>query len=661
MKKFVGLLITISLIVLSACSYNQRDKKPSFEAKLFSPDSTAIVTISEIDGSPYYSLSYKGEKFIEDSPIGIVTDLGDFSKDLKIKDVTEVKSVSGKYRMRNAKKSDISYNGSEYTVVFGNDTTDLFSMEWHLQNNDVAFRYTIIPHGETRVCRVLEETTEFTFPEETTTFLSEQMEAMGGWMRTAPSYETSYLADAMMDRGYQAKDGFVFPSLFKIGDNGWLQLSETGVGGNYSASHLKYKGQKKYQYVFPDENEFNGNGTSQPGLSLPGVTPWRTITFGSDLSPIAETTIQFDLVEPLYEPSKEYEYGKGTWSWIIYDDWATIYPIQEDYVNFSKELGYKTVLVDGKWDTQIGRDSIEILAAEASKKDVGIFLWYNSNGYWNDSPQTPRDVMNNSIKRKKEMKWMQENGIKGIKVDFMGSDKQQAMQLYEDILADANDHGLMVIFHGATLPRGWEKMYPNFISNEAVRASENLRFLQEECDNEAYNATFHPVSRNAVASMDFGGSTLNKYYNPENKPGASERKTSDVFALATAVMFQSPVQHFALARSGIEAAPEWAVEFMKEVPTTWDDIRWIEGYPGKNVAMARKNGDKWYVVGINALEEPFSFSIPEELLDHSSDITVYSDDNNLTGKKMTVTKENIEPIIVPKNGAYLAVITVTED
>lgn len=643
-------------LLLGSCSGEKKNLEKSEEAKLFSPDSTAVVTISDIDGLPYYSLSYKGETFIKDSPIGIVTDLGDFSRDITIKEISEAKPVNGSYKMRNTKKSDISFNGNEYTVVFGNDTTDLFKMEWHIQNNDAAFRYVIIPHGETRVARVFEETTRFNFPDETTSFLSEQMDAMGGWMRTAPSYEKHHMADAPMEDGLKAEDGFVFPSLFRIGDKGWLQLSETGVGSNYSASHLKYKGNGGYQYVFPDEKEFNGNGTSQPGVSLPGYSPWRTITFGEDLAPLAETTIQFDLVEPLYEPSREYQYGKGTWSWIIFDDWATIYPIQEDYVNFSKELGYQTVLVDGKWDTQIGYDSIAILAAEAAKKDIGLFLWYNSNGYWNDSPQTPRDVMNNSIRRKKEMKWMQENGIRGIKVDFMGSDKQQAMQLYEDILSDANDHGLMVIFHGSTLPRGWEKMYPNFVASESVRASENLRFEQREDEMEAYSATFHPVSRNAVASMDFGGSTLNRYYNPENKPGASERKTSDVFALATAVMFQSPVQHFALARSGVETAPEWAVEFMKDVPTTWEDIRWIEGYPGKNAAMARKHGNKWYVVGINAQDENFSFNIPSVLLENSGEITVYTDDNNLKGEKLNTDKDNLPEIKIPKNGAFVAVI-----
>ena len=94
------------------------------------------------------------------------------------------------------------------------------------------------------------------------------------------------------------------------------------------------------------------------------------------------------------------------------------------------------------------------------------------------------------------------------------------------------------------LPRGWERMYPNFASSEAVLASENLHFSQGSCDHEAFNATLHPFIRNTVGSMDFGGSALNKYYNADNAPRGSRRVTSDVYALATAVLFQSPVQHF---------------------------------------------------------------------------------------------------------------------
>jgi hypothetical protein len=312
--------------------------------------------------------------------------------------------------------------------------------------------------------------------------------------------------------------------------------------------------------------------------------------------------------------------------------------------------------VDALWDTQIGYKKMEQLAAYGRQKGVGLFLWYNSNGKWNDAPQTPKGIMDNSRLRRKEMKWMQENGILGIKVDFFGGDKQMMMQLYEDILTDANDFGLQVIFHGCTLPRGWERMYPNYVASEAVLASENLHFSQGMCDAEARNACTHTFIRNTVGSMDFGGSTLNKYYGADNQHG-NQRRTSDVFALATAVLFQSSVQHFAMAPNNLTDAPSWAIDFMKQVPTTWDEIRFIDGYPGRYAIIARRSGDQWFVAGINADEQPLKKTISLPMIAAGSQLKVYSDDAKLQGsvKTMKQSKKQQLTVTIPCNGGVVVV------
>ena len=370
-----------------------------------------------------------------------------------------------------------------------------------------------------------------------------------------------------------------------------------------------------------------------------------------------ETTIPYDVVEPLYEPSCRYVYGRGTWSWIIAGDNSMNYDEQKRYVDFAADMGYESVLVDAWWDSRVGYERTAELARYAAGKGVGLYLWYNSNGYWNDAPQGPRGRMDNMIVRRREMKWMKETGIRGIKVDFIGSDKQQTMQLYEDILADANDYGLMVIYHGCTLPRGWERMYPNFVASEAVLASENLNFSQKSCDAEAFNACLHPFIRNTVGSMDFGGSALNKYYNAKNEPHGSRRVTSDVYALATAVLFQSPVQHFALAPNNLTDAPAWAIDFMKQVPTTWDDVRFIDGYPGKYVILARRHGDKWYVAGVNAQQETLKTEISLPMWASGTELQVYADDNKLQGevKSVKLGKKQTVKVTIPCNGGLMMV------
>ena len=622
--------------------------------QITSPDGKLVVTVADMDGRPSYSVSYDNVLFLKPSPLGIIANIGDFSSGMSLEKNVSTNKIDETYELASIKKSKVHYVANEAVFSFTQQGKTIYDVIFRISNNDVAFKYKIYPQGETLSCVVKQEVTGFAFPDGTTTFLCPQSKPMGGFARTSPSYETSYTADDVAGKNGWG-EGYTFPCLFRNGDNGWVLVSETGVNGGYCASRLLGHKGGVYTIGFPQEGEANGNGTVSPGIALPGETPWRTITVGKTLAPIVETTVPFDVVKPLYQAKGEYTYGRGSWSWIIGMDGSTNYKEQLRYIDFSAAMGYQSVLVDALWDKQIGRDKIEELVKYGKDKGVALYLWYNSNGYWNDAPQTPRGIMDNAIARRKEMKWMQSIGIRGIKVDFFGGDKQMTMQLYEDILSDANEYGLLVIFHGCTLPRGWERMYPNFASSEAVLASENLHFSQGSCDNEAFNATLHPFIRNTVGSMDFGGSALNKYYNADNAPRGSRRVTSDVYALATAVLFQSPVQHFALAPNNLTDAPSWAIDFMKEVPTTWDEVRFIDGYPGKYVILARRHGDKWYIAGVNAQKETLKLKVNLPMFSNGEKVRLFSDDKALQGgvKQIEIGKKQELQLAIPCNGGVL--------
>ena len=622
--------------------------------QITSPDGKLVVTVADMDGRPSYSVSYDNVLFLKPSPLGMIANIGDFSSGMSLEKNVSTNKIDETYELASIKKSKVHYVANEAVFSFTQQGKTIYDVIFRISNNDVAFKYKMYPQGETLSCVVKQEVTGFAFPDGTTTFLCPQSKPMGGFARTSPSYETSYTADDVAGKNGWG-EGYTFPCLFRNGDNGWILVSETGVNGGYCASRLLGQEGGTYTIGFPQEGEANGNGTVSPGIALPGETPWRTITVGKTLAPIVETTVPFDVVKPLYQAKGEYTYGRGSWSWIIGMDGSTNYKEQLRYIDFSAAMGYQSVLVDALWDKQIGRDKIEELAKYGKDKGVALYLWYNSNGYWNDAPQTPRGIMDNAIARRKEMKWMQSIGIRGIKVDFFGGDKQMTMQLYEDILSDANEYGLLVIFHGCTLPRGWERMYPNFASSEAVLASENLHFSQGSCDNEAFNATLHPFIRNTVGSMDFGGSALNKYYNADNAPRGSRRVTSDVYALATAVLFQSPVQHFALAPNNLTDAPSWAIDFMKEVPTTWDEVRFIDGYPGKYVILARRHGDKWYIAGVNAQKETLKLKVNLPMFSNGEKVRLFSDDKALQGsvKQIGIGKKQELQLSIPCNGGVL--------
>ena len=594
--------------------------------RLTSPKGDIVVVVDVQNGKPTYEVSLGGVQFLKPSPLGLLTNLGDFTEGLTLAGC-DSKTQHDEYWLKTTKQSHISYDATEAVCRFEKDGKRVLDIQFHITNRDVAYRYKLYPKkirgGETLVAVVNGEASGFVMPDGTTTFLCPQSGPMNGFARTSPSYETSYTLDDQMGKNGWG-NGFTFPCLFKT-PAGWLLLSEAGTDGDYVGCRLLNAGGSNYKIGFPQEGEMNGFGTTSAAVSLPCETPWRTITLGTTLAPIVETTVTNDVVRPKYQASKEYVYGKGSWSWIIGMDPSCNFDEQKRYIDFSAAMGWRSVLVDALWDVQIGYEKMAELARYGRERGVGLFLWYNSNGSWNDAPQSPKGKMDKSAARRKEMAWMKDNGILGIKVDFFGGDKQPMMQLYEDILTDANEFGLQVIFHGCTLPRGWERMYPNYVASEAVLASENLHFGQGACDAEAFNACIHPFIRNTVGSMDFGGSTLNKHYNKDNQHGTT-RKTSDVFALATAVLFQSSVQHFAMAPNNLEDAPAWAVDFMKQVPTNWDETRFIDGYPGKYCIMARRAGTKWFVVGITSDGTPLQKKIDTKaFFPKGTKPTVYTD------------------------------------
>jgi putative Mn2+ efflux pump MntP len=497
------------------------------------------VKVSVEDGIATYAVAYDGEEMLCPSRLGLQSNIGDFTKGLTFVEAKESK-VEKHYDMTRTKASHVDFMANQLEVTLADAKQHQVIVTFVVSDNDIAFRYTLLrqENDNPKSAVITSEASSFLFPEGTTTFLSPQSIPMVGWERTKPSYEEEYTADRPMTAKSQQGQGYVFPALFHIGDKGWALVCETGVTSAYAGSHLSdYTEAAGYTIAYPQQGENNGNGTATAGIPLPGSTPWRTITIGKTLQPIVETTISYDVLEPLYEPSKQYLPGRYTWSWLIWQDESINYADQVQFIDLAAAMGFEYCLVDNWWDTRIGRDRIEELSKYAQSKGVHLMLWYNSNGYENNAPQTPRQCMNTSIAREKEMRWMQSIGIAGIKVDFFGGDKQQTMQLYEDILSDANRYGLQVIFHGCTLPRGWERMYPNFVASEAVLASENVFFNEGAAIREPFDLTLHPFCRNATATMDWGGIIMNRHMSRDNK-SRHTRKTTDVFEIASGIIMR---------------------------------------------------------------------------------------------------------------------------
>ncbi len=629
-----------------------------------SPDGKLSLSV-QTGAEMTYSVSYNGQTVLNPSSVGLIANYADLAKDLRLIKA-EIDTVRNSYDMTRTKSAHSDYVATRLRCQMQNPEGWPIDVVFQLSNNNIALRYEVNKREgkETGSIRVMEEKTGFAFTDGTTAFVCPQSDAMIGWKRTKPSYEEDYIYDAPLTTRSQFGHGWTFPCLFNVHDNQnanlWLLISETGVDSRYCASHLSDFSQNRATIAFPMPEENNGNGTIEPAFSLPGATPWRTLTIADNLAPIVETTVMYDVVEPRYETRNEYKFGRGTWSWILWQDGSINYEDQCKYIDLASAMGYEYVLVDNWWDLQIGRKenpvnghSIEDVIQYAHSKNVDVFLWYSSSGYWNDIVQGPIHHMDNSIIRKREMRWMKEMGVKGIKVDFFGGDKQETMRLYEEILSDADDHGLMVIFHGCTLPRGWERMYPNYVGSEAVLASENIYFDQRFCTNEAQNTCTHPFIRNAVGAMEFGGCFMNRYMDRSNSR-RHQRITTNLFELCTTVLFQNPIQNFALAPNNLTDAPAICMDYLREVPTTWDETHLLGGYPGKSVAMARRHGNKWYIAAINADETPFELTIePAQLGIDPATLLLYSGGDNPIISAPKVKKGKIRLSIAKQDGILL--------
>ena len=621
-----------------------------------SPGNRLQVKVSDAGGRLYYTATLDGQEVLQPSALGLKTSIGDLTKGLSIID-SKAGVIDEHYTMRGTKASSADYKANTLTVDLKNQDGRVFSILFQVSDHDIAFRYEIprqkVGMSEVKRARILSELSSFNFPEGTTTFISPQIGPESGWEQTKPSYEEGYSADAPMDTPSQYGHGYIFPALFHL-PNGWALVAETGVGSNYCGSHLSdYQAGMGYTVAYPDKGENNGFGTDFAGIPLPGETPWRTITIGNSLKPIAETTISYDLVKPLYEPSTDYKPGRYTWSWLLWQDNSVNYEDQVKFIDLASTMGFEYCLVDNWWDTQIGRDRMPELSKYAQSKGVHLLLWYNSNGFWNDAPQTPRNCMNTAIAREREMKWLQSIGVKGIKVDFFGGDKQETMRLYEDILSDANRYGLQVVFHGCTIPRGWERMYPNYVASEAVLASENLFFGEGATFSEPFDLTLHPFCRNATASMDWGGIIMNKWMSRDNK-SRHTRKTTDIFEMASGLIMQTSVQCVAMQPNNLEELPQFEMDFLRQLPTTWEETRFIDGYPGKYVVLARKatNG-RWYIAGLNAKKEPLTLTLDLSAYGALTQLYIDNKKGEPTLSALKTDKKGFAKVTIQPNGGLI--------
>lgn len=558
---------------------------------LTSPDGT-IKVVCKIDPANkiIYHVTKDGENVILPSQLGIVMKDSDFSGNMKIESVSKIKSVSDDYQLSYGKQKNCSYKGNEQTFTFKNAEGKVMNVIFRVSNDGVAFRYQF-PDKSDELKYITEETTSFAFPSDARAWMQPMAIAKTGWCRTNPSYEEHYLQDIPAGTDSPMGKGWIFPALLKSGNN-WVLLTETDLDGSYCGSRLNVKENSTYQIGFPEEVENYPGKNTYPQSVLPWKTPWRVIVIG-DLKTITESTLETDLAAPSVNGDFAWvKPGKSSWSWVLLKDDSTVYDVQKKYVDYAADMNWGYCLVDAEWDKKIGYEKISELSSYAQSKNVGLLLWYNSSGDWNDTPYSPKSMLINHDQRALEFGKLKQMGIKGVKVDFFGGDGQSMIQYYIDLMKDAADNNLMINFHGCTYPRSWHRTFPNLVSMESIMGMEFVTFDQRNADLQPNHGAMLNYTRNVFSPMDFTPMCLVSIPN-------IDRKTTNAWELASAVLFQSGVQHYAERPEGMATVPSEVKELIKEIPALWDESVFVDGFPGKHTVIARKSGNTWYIAGIN--------------------------------------------------------------
>lgn len=593
--------------------------------------------------TPSYKVFFKNKLVINTSELGIVREDADFYDNMKIVKVSEAKAVQSSYNMFQGKRKNINYTAKQYTVSLQNSAGEDMEIIFQLSYDGVALRYHF-PKTSSDIKKITEEKTTYNFDASTKAWLQPMSKAKTGWKETNPSYEEHYSMSVPVNTKPVIGEGWVYPALFSAND-AWVLITETALQDNYCGSRLVYNDTSKaLQVTFPQKEEIFSNGALNPESQLPWYTPWRIITIGS-LKTIVESTLGTDLADPAIPMDTSFiKSGLSSWSWVLLKDDSVNFETTLQFIDYASSMNWPYCLIDADWDTRIGDAKMEELVAHAKEKNVKLLVWYNSSGSWNSTEYHPKGKLLTHADRDKEFSKLKGMGIAGIKVDFFGGDGQSMIAYYHAMLKDAAAHQLLINFHGATLPRGWQRTYPNLLTTEAIKGEEYITFTQETADLQPSHCAVLPFARNVFDPMDFTPMVLDSIPN-------IKRKTTPVFELALPVLFLSGIQHIAETPVGMAKMPKYVADYLKDIPTNWDDSKFIDGYPGKYIIMARKKDNIWYIVGINGENKVKEIEIDLSFVANESGYVILENEKGF--QQLAVSKNTKIKVTMKPNGGFV--------
>lgn len=515
--------------------------------------------------------------------IGLRTDHRNFSGKLRIVGISDVNKHVDEYKMLTGKRRFCSNSANECTVSLVNEKGDSLRVLFRAYNDGLAFRY-ILPEINVADSMISENTAYFV------------PNGMKRWIQPyTPEYEGFYplaVNGCGSDKGRANCWGY--PALIEVADSLFALITEAGMERNHCASYLCNATESQTYNI--------ELGDKKVGIMGCWTSPWRVIMFGS-LNDIVESTLVTDVSEAsVVDDVKWIDPAPASWCYWAYNHGSKDYKIVTEYIDLAAEMKWPYTLIDWEWNEMSNGGNVKDAIAYAHAKGVKPLIWYNSSTAWSgEGAPGPLFRLNERKRRENEYAWLDSIGVKGIKIDFFDGDNVKAINYCIDLLEDAAKHRILVAFHGATIPRGWQRTYPNLMTVEGVYGAEQYNNSSELGLKAAvHNATL-PFTRNVVGSMDYTPGTFSDSQHPHF--------TSHAHELALYVLFESAIQHMPDRPDIYRNLPDKVREVLSVLPTTWDDTKLISGYPGKDVVIARRKENKWYVAGINGEDVPKKFNL----------------------------------------------------
>ena len=491
-----------------------------------------------------------------------------------------VQKVKADYQMLAGKCLHATNEANEYATPLGENTR----LVVRLYNDGLAFRYELSQLSESTLPK---EKTTYRIPEGVNRWFQQWTDAYESFFPLTTSYKT--LPVRSFSGTFKSADGWNirwgYPSLFKPAENVFALISEANIERRQSASCLYNEGE--LYRVTPDQNDLKISGDWH--------SPWRVVIVG-ELADIVESTLITDVSEPCKLKDTSWIHpGVVSWIYWAYNHGSDDYNIICKYIDMAVTLHLPYMLIDAEWDRMKDGKTVEDAVNYAKAKGVKPMIWYNSSVGWVDGAPTPKYRLNKPEDREKEFAWCEKIGVAGVKIDFFSGDNQMNMDYCLDLLECAAKHHLLVNFHGATVPRGWQRTYPNLLSTEAVYGAEwynNVPTFTKQAAS--HNATL-PFTRNVIGPMDYTPCAFSDSQHPHI--------TSHAHELALTVLFESGLLHLADKPESFLAQPKEVQDFLSKLPAVWDETRFVSGYPGESAVIARRSGKTWYVAGINGTDE----------------------------------------------------------